>query len=306
MNDKLLDVAKKIIDESLEIKSYEKVCLVTDNDNDIVDAFRESLINSEIEYEELMITDKRNPSSSIPEAREYFDKCDVIIAPTLKSITHSQETTEAKKNNKRGVTLPGITEEIFLKILEADIKKVDGLNQELNGLLKGSKKIRVTTENGTDVFFSVKGRKWVLDNFKKENKDIGNLPSGEVFIAPVEDSMNGIIVIDYYEKIKPRDKATLNVKNGKIVKWNENAEKYIEGLKNGGENGLIIGEFGIGTNYSHKKFVGNILHDEKIYGSCHIAFGMNTGFGGKNIANVHQDVILMNPKIIVDGKELKY
>ena len=72
------------------------------------------------------------------------------------------------------------------------------------------------------------------------------------------------------------------------------------------ENGFVLAEFGIGTNKSHAKPIGNILHDEKIFGTIHLAFGNNVSFGGKNKSSVHNDIILINPTVLIDGKKLEW
>ncbi len=307
--DKLEKCAGKILKEVLRVKKGEKVCLVKDEDSSIVNAFEKALSGMKINYEVFKITINRASSSPIPKAKKTFANNDIIIAPTKNSITHSAETTEAQKKGKRIVTMPGITEEIFLKILDCSLNEIAKLNEKLYKQVKNSKCIKIITPSGTNLEIKLDPkRKW--RGVKKINPRRGfvaNMPAGEIFVAPLENGANGVIAIDSGRSITPKNRAKIEVKNGRIVSWNKGAKSYVDYLKrNDAKNGFTIAELGIGTNKAHKKPMGTVLHDEKIYGSCHVAFGRNISFGGRNKAKVHGDVILMNPTIIVDGKKLRY
>ena len=81
-------------------------------------------------------------------------------------------------------------------------------------MLKNAKKLRVLSENGTNVEFSVEGREWYKDDgWLSEKGSLGNLPAGEVFVAPLEESVNGLIVFDSFPLSK--SKLVLEVRNGK-------------------------------------------------------------------------------------------
>jgi leucyl aminopeptidase (aminopeptidase T) len=300
----LIKSAEKLLKDGLNVKKSERVCIVKDYDSKIVKALEEACSNNGFEYNTIKIPLNRKNSSPIPSAREHFKKCDVIIAPTRNSITHSHETSVARKKGAGIITLPGITEKIFMKILGADFDDIDRVNKKIYNQVNKKLDFHIKTKNGTDLRLKVGRRKWIMDGMKTKRWQISNAPSGEVFTAPIENSASGIIVIDRWERIKSKDKAKLFVKNGKIESWSKGAEPYIKVLGND-KNSRTIAELGIGTNKAHKKPIGNILHDEKIFKSCHIAFGMNESFGGKNRAGVHEDIILMNPIITADGKKIR-
>jgi len=299
--------AELVLKEYLNLQQNEILGIVKDIDSKIVDAFETAAKNMNVTYKIIKLDPERANSAPIPEAFEELSQCDAIVAPSLKSISHCSQTTELKKMGKRIITLPGITEEIFLKIAETDIDAIIKLEEHLHEQVRNGINAHITTPNGTDLKLVLDPeRKWKLSNMSLKEGKLMNLPTGEIFTAPIEEKANGTIVIDRWQEITPDMKATIEVKDGKIVSWNEAAESYIECLREGGENGLIIAELGIGTNKSHKEPIGNTLHDEKIYGTCHIAFGMNASFGGKNVAGVHQDVILLEPTITIDGKKINY
>jgi len=302
----MLPTVKNILDNFIKLKSKDKVLLIKDRiDNIFIEVFVEELKDRKIVFKEVLITENRNHSSPIPEVIEELSWADVVIAPTTKSVTHSPEIKDAKERGARIVTMPGITEEVFLKINKVDFEDIYKSCKKILKQVINRDRVEITSKNGTDISFSVKGRQWQGSEIEEGKGFARNLPVGEVYCAPVEDSASGTIFIERFENlIMPRDKAWVKVKNGKITKWNSGAEPFIK--QQSVDNGLIIGEFGIGLNKEHKTLMGNTLHDEKIHGSVHIAFGNNTGFGGKNKSSVHEDLIIMSPTVLIDGKNLKW
>lgn len=139
-----------------------------------------------------------------------------------------------------------------------------------------------------DIRFSVKGRTWINSDGR------ANMPSGEVFSAPVEDSVNGKVYFSYPTIYMGKDVAgiSLEVKDGEIIKWS--AEKGSEILDRvfAIEGARRWGEVAIGTNYNIQRTSRNILFDEKIGGSIHMAVGQAyKQCGGKNESTVHWDMI---------------
>ena len=141
---------------------------------------------------------------------------------------------------------------------------------------------------GTDITFNTKGRTWI--NSDGQN----NMPSGEVFTSPVEDSVNGTVHFSFpciYQGNEVEG-VTLWVKDGFIEKWEARRGKdfldqifSIPGTRR-------FGEAAIGTNYDIKQITKNILFDEKIGGSIHMAIGQSyLQCGGKNESSVHWDMI---------------
>lgn len=295
------ECARMIIDDCLVVSEDEEVGIVWDQQSEIVDAFQ-SVVADRHPYRMIEIPYDRPHSSAIPGVADDLVACDVVVAPTAHSISHSPETTRARESGTRFITMPGITEDLFLKIQDADPASIDQLNQRLYDQVREAKQIHVSTPSGTDITIQIgDDRDWHLDGMVVSNPgELANLPAGEIFTAPLETEANGTITIDRWREITPDQHAKIAVREGKIEDWNRSAEQYVEFLKEGGEQGMVIAELGIGTNRSHQAPIGHILHDEKIYGTCHIAFGMNTSLGGDNEADVHEDVILLDPDIQAD------
>ncbi len=305
MDEKLVQVARKVLFDFLGARKNSKILLVNDYEpNMVYDSFKIALNEKNIPFVEEKLSESRQNSEPIPDLLPIMLKSKIIIAPTKKSISHCYETKKAVLKGSKVVTLPGVTPDIFIKIGEADVNWIWKENNKIAKQLKGKSKVQITTPNGTNISFSIKKRE--LHGLKPKTKGfMTNLPTGEVYLAPIEETAEGEIVIDYFkDKINPTDKAWLKVEWGKISDWNDSAKEYIK-LRQV-ENGFVIAEFGIGTNKWHTKPMGNILHDEKIFGTVHIAFGNNISFRGKNNSPVHNDLILINPTVLIDGKKLEW
>lgn len=181
---------------------------------------------------------------------------------------------------------------------------------------KGAEKIRITADDGTDLSFSLKERRLDRDiAFYDENDikrgDVGkNIPTGEIFFAPVETSANGTLVIP--TSVIPgegvAEQLTLTFRDGLVVKSTAKKGGGMLDLfiKKNGTDSNRIAEFGIGLNKRAEFTRGEIIIDEKIFGSIHVAIGWNRGYGGKTNAASHLDFIKdlrsCGGRVFVDGK----
>lgn len=238
------------------------------------------------------------PKKAAKEMMEY----DVILIPTTKSLSHTKARHSASKKGSRIASMPGITIDMMKRALNADSKKIKKINDKLISRLKNKIKIRITTKKGTDIEFYLKGRKWIGDDGIYTKKGaFGNLPAGEIFIAPIEGKTNGKIIVDAsVGGIGKVDKnIEIYVKDGFIVDviGGKTANLFKKLLKN--KLYRNVAELGIGTNYK-AKITGNVLEDEKVAGTCHIAFGNNRHFGGKIDVPFHVDVVIRKPTIYAD------
>lgn len=227
---------------------------------------------------------------------------DVILLPTTMSLSHTKARENASRRGVRIASMPGITGDMMKRALNVDFNKIRKLNKQLTSKLKNKNKIRITTKKGTDIEFYVKGRKWLIDDGIYTKKgSFGNLPAGEIFIAPLEGKTNGKIVVDAsiggLGKIDKNIK--INIESGFIekIKGGKVANKFKKLLKS--KLYKNVAELGIGTNYK-SKVTGNVLEDEKVAGTCHIAFGNNKHFGGKVDVPFHVDVVVKKPTIYAD------
>ncbi|MBD3234694.1 MAG: aminopeptidase, partial [candidate division Zixibacteria bacterium] len=122
---------------------------------------------------------------------------DVVMAPTSKSLSHTKARRAATKAGVRVATLPGILQATMSRALNADYKKIGALSEKLSEYLSKGAAARITTPAGTDITLSIKGRVGKADTgLVKTPEDFSNLPAGEAYIAPVEGSANGTLIID--------------------------------------------------------------------------------------------------------------
>jgi aminopeptidase len=187
----------------------------------------------------------------------------------------------------------------YWQAIDIDEAALD-LNQRLlSGKLAKAQHIHLTTPLGTDLHLDIGQRPIHLD------KD--GLPRGEVYFAPVETSVSGVAVIDQaFIRGQTIEQLKLVFEHGRIVRMDaRHAEqvglvKELLGASTGDKD--RIAELGIGLNPGVKQLTGDILLDEKLYGSMHIAVGMNDHFGGLNHSNLHLDMVMLHPALYLDGE----
>ena len=158
----------------------------------------------------------------------------------------------------------------------------------------------------TDLKLSIKGRKAIPCCGER------NMPDGEVFLSPVENSAEGHIYYDMPAIYQGREVlgVRLEFKAGKVIKASaEKNEDFLIAMLDTDPGGRFLGELGIGVNYGIKNFTSDILFDEKIGGTVHLAVGKSyEEAGGKNVSAIHWDMIKDLRKggaIYLDGKAIQ-
>lgn len=158
--------------------------------------------------------------------------------------------------------------------------------------------------DGIDIQFSTRGRVWINSDGQT------NMPSGEVYTSPVEDSVQGVIHFAYPAVYMGHEVegVTLWVKDGFIERWEAKRGKALLDQVFQMEGARRFGEAAVGTNYDIDRFTKNILFDEKIGGTVHMAIGQSYfQTGGKNKSPVHWDMIADMQKegeIYADGEKI--
>jgi aminopeptidase len=181
-------------------------------------------------------------------------------------------------------------------------KRFSTRQQKVVDWLKGKKNIHVTAPE-TDLTFSVADRTFINCDGHE------NVPDGEVFTGPVEDSMNGHVCFSYPAIENGHEVAGVRLwfKDGKVIKASaEKNEEFLIKTLDTDEGARRIGEFAFGTNLGITQFTRQILFDEKIGGSFHMALGASyPETGGKNVSAIHWDMICDMRKggeVMVDGQ----
>ncbi len=245
---------------------------------------------------------------------ELMKEADVVIAITTYSLSHTNAREKATESGARIASMPGFTADMFEEggPMAADYAWIEETSKKIADWLQGSKNVRITNDLGTDITLSVEGRIWDVDTGIYVNPgDWGNLPAGEVYIAPVEGSAEGVFIAPkgWFPGLKEDMK--FYVKDGLVYKIEGGGDvgdyfRRVLGLEPRNDAAEYvarrnIAELGIGTNPNAKR-PDNILEAEKILGTVHIAIGDNSHFGGKNPADLHEDFVQPSPTVVVDGK----
>lgn len=179
-------------------------------------------------------------------------------------------------------------EHFFFKATLRDWAKETAHYQKLAEIFQQAKEVKITGKK-TELTFSTSGRRYVVDDGKN------NMPGGEIFTAPEEESVNGQVYFEFPALRSGRviKDISLEFKNGQVTKAkaSENLSVLKEALRTDA-GAKYLGEFGIGLNYGIKRFTFETLFDEKIGGTIHLALGQAyKECGGRNRSHLHWDLV---------------
>ena len=178
-------------------------------------------------------------------------------------------------------------------------KEISAKQQQWADFLNKMKQLHIVGED-IDLRMSVAGRTWENCDGKK------NLPDGEIFSAPVDDSTNGKIRFKYPGIYygKEIEDIRLKFENGKVIEAKAlKGEELLQTIINTDDGSKRLGEIGIGTNPGVTQLTRNILFDEKMGGTIHLALGMAyQEVGGTNKSSIHWDLLAQPSEIYGDGK----
>lgn len=167
-------------------------------------------------------------------------------------------------------------------------KTISEKQQKICNYLNTKKSLHILSKD-TDLKMSIEGRKWINCDGKE------NFPDGEVFTTPVRESVNGTIRFTFPAIYSGREveDITLTFCEGKVVEAKAaKGEDFLQAILDTDEGARYVGEIAIGTNYGIQKFTKNILFDEKIGGTVHLAVGAGIEeTGGTNESGIHWDMI---------------
>jgi leucyl aminopeptidase (aminopeptidase T) len=198
-----------------------------------------------------------------------------------------------------------VTEDMLARVMSADMEGLRRKGGAVAEALDAASEARISCPNGTDLRLDLTGREAIPDAGElTERGAFGNLPCGEGFISPA--GGNGTLVIDgSLAGVGLADEPVeLVVEGGHLTSARGGqGMAFMELLTAHGDDGTNIAELGIGTN-EKAKLTGNILEDEKILGTCHVAFGASAAIGGKVQVPVHLDCVVMKPTVELDGEAI--
>ncbi|MGQ9472967.1 MAG: aminopeptidase [Candidatus Caldatribacteriaceae bacterium] len=308
----LMKGAMIAVRDCMGVKEEEEVLVITDTGKvKLAESFFLALHALGVDGTLLVMTPRSHHAEEPPrEVQAALSSCDVALIITTMSLTHTHARMEATARGVRIASMPGLTEDMLtVGAMTANYAEVSEMSWKLTRMMEQTKLVEITTEKGTNLKMSLEGRKPGIppdDGLYREKGRWGNLPAGEVYIAPVEESVEGIVVID--GSMSPIGLLTepirLVIEKGQVTKIEGGKEarmlsEFLESLDD--PNAYKVGELGIGTNHK-ARVTGNILEDEKAFRTVHIALGMNVDMGGMVESKTHNDGIIWNPTVSFDGK----
>ncbi len=229
---------------------------------------------------------------------------DVVIAPTTRSLSHTRARKRASEAGVRAATMPGVTADMLARVMAVDFPTMAARSRAVAALLTDGHTAHVTCARGTDLTIDLGDRAGISDDGDLSAPGaFGNLPCGEGFIAPL--GGDGVIVASSLASFGLTDPpATLTVRDGLIADARDGlGPALLERLRAHGEPGTNLAELGVGTN-DRATLTGNVLEDEKILGTVHIAFGASAAIGGTVSVPIHLDVVVLDASLEIDGRQV--
>lgn len=312
-----INYARAIVEDSLKAKPGEEAVIFTDVSHfAIADELAVYIARSEAEVNIFIIPESIRPFLKLTDVQaSALISSDIVISIlTTSSVTRDLSQEMPFRNSIRAIPqqhkgriciMPGFTEEMKDAVpIDYDIlrKRGEALKQIISG-----RNIRVTSKLGTDISFSLKGRTLKIDDGDISMPGtFGNIPAGEIFTAPLEETMEGKIVADgsIGGVGLANEPLILNIVDGQIIKiesmnpTDEIFQKFSKICEYDIPATKTIGEFGIGLN-PRARIIGKMLMDEKVEGTVHFAFGDSIGLG-KTRSKYHTDLLVRSPTIIAD------
>jgi aminopeptidase len=199
----------------------------------------------------------------------------------------------------------------FWRAVGADTEKIFNLCDRIRQFLQKGDAVKIISAPGVELNFRIGDRRINRDDGVICDEDLAsgdrtaNLPFGEVYVAPLEETVCGEVLYPVvYCKAQEVKNLRLRFENGRLVHSSaeSNHELFSESFSRNTGDKDRIGEFGIGTNHEVSGVTGCVLLDEKIFGSVHLALGENRSYGGVNSSDLHWDMVIPKPEVYIDGQ----
>jgi leucyl aminopeptidase (aminopeptidase T) len=316
------EAAKNALQCVLEAKKNEKLVIFCDDVRaDVGGAFRKGAQSLGVQTNYVLLkTSKKVFRKEIPSQHLMLlttDRPDIYVnllrgireeTPFRIKLIHAETDDHTKRlGHCPGITMDMLTEGA-LALTAAQHKRMQAFADKLMKKMENAVKIEITNPAGTSLTFSVKDRPFFTDTkMDWETMKWMNLPTGEVIVAPVEDSLEGTLVCDMaIGGIGPLEMPfTITVKSGKVQDTfckDASMKKRVDDSLATDNMASVVGEFAFGIN-PKARLVEEFLETEKIKGTVHIAFGDNSDFpSGKNNSANHMDFLMNKPTVKADTR----
>jgi leucyl aminopeptidase (aminopeptidase T) len=225
-----------------------------------------------------------------------FSACDVFLAPCEPSLSHTVARKAASEKGIRGATLPGVTEEMLARLMSADFDAMAKRCAAVAQVLTDADEAHLTCPLGTDFRMDLRGRSGIPDDGDLTAPGaFGNLPCGEGFISPAGGEGTIIAQTEPLTGLQA-EPLRVEVRDGALAAATN--PTFLAALDAHAPKGRNLAELGVGTN-DQATLTGNVLEDEKILGTAHVAFGASAGIGGNVTVPVHLDVVVTDATLTI-------
>ena len=304
------EVARNALTHVLGVNEGEHLLVVTDEQRIAIgNAFYEAGDQLKMEGRLFVLEDSERPLDRLPnDLRRALEGADVMVSvfvayPEEPPFRVELLKTAAKAGLRTGHG-PGISDDMMLDgAMRVDFRKLADFGDTMVDRLEGAVRAHLTSPAGTDIWFSTQDRVFESD-VRIVTGTFGNLPNGEVRVAPLETEVQGTLVCDSSigDLGSIPSPVSIEVVAGRIASIRGEDQKLverIEELTSIDEEAAVIGELGIGINPS-ARVTGNMLEDEKAVGTVHVAFGNNIEMGGQNGSRTHRDFHILGPTLSIE------
>jgi len=303
---KLDRAAERAVFHALKLKPGEGFLLVTDKQKlEIAEAIAFQARRAGAETTTYLMTETLRPIDAPTKLfRALIEGADAVLYMLDARIQEKPfrgYMVKAGTKNSRICMMPGITRDMMERLVNVDFAAMSAFTKQVIRVVRDAERIEVENAAGTKIAFSVRGRAWNNGSGDISRKGShGNLPAGECYTAPVEETFTGRLVISLIDDKLGR--GIMEFKRGTLIRWKGKGIEAIVANIAGDPTGMIIGEFGIGTNRG-ARICPNMLEAEKAFGTVHFAIGDSYGLG-KNASRHHYDALVEKATIRVNGREI--
>ena len=305
--------ARVALEKCAGVRAGERVLIVTDTmrDQSVAQALMGAALAAGAEGVLAVIPTRRLTPQEPPAAvLAAMQATDIVFLYTTYSLTHSSARVQAQKAGARVISMPGVTEDGFLRTLSVDMDRLVRLTNRLADRVALARTARVTTPLGTDVRYELGHPATTLDGVAEKSGELDTFPPGLFLSVPREGGVSGKAVVDgaITQIGRLSSPVSMTFAEGRLVKIEGGGEaarltQLLASLED--DNAYKFAAWGIGSNPG-AALVGEdpSFEGERVFGWTHVSTGSNATFPGGTVrAKIHLDGIISRPTVYL-GDEL--